>query len=73
MFSYNTSYKDIFEGTKISSYELIFGRKPRLPSTLSKPRLGISHREFLTDLINRLFYFKKYVKENLQKAKESSK
>ena len=70
MFSYNTSYH---EGTKISPYELIFGRKPRLPSAFVEPRQGVTHREFLEDLINRLSYLKKNAKENLQKAKESSK
>ena len=70
MFSYNTSYH---EGTKISPYELIFGRKPRLPSIINEPRRGISHREFLTDLVDRLSYLQRHAKENLQKAKESSK
>lgn len=35
MLSYNTSYH---EGTKVSPYELIFRRKPRLPSALMEPR-----------------------------------
>lgn len=33
----------------------------------------ITHREFLTDLIDRLSHLKKDMEENLQKAKESSK
>lgn len=70
MFSYNTSYH---EGTKISPYELIFGRKPRLPSTLNEPRQGITHREFLVDLVDRLTYLKKYAEINLRKAKETAK
>lgn len=69
MFSYNTSYH---EAIKISPFELIFGRKPRLPS-LVEPRHGISHREFLTDLVDRLTYLRKNAKENLRLAKERSK
>lgn len=70
MFSYNTSYH---EGTKISPYELIFGRKPRLPSVFVEPRQGITHEEFLIDLTDKLNYLRKNAKENLQKAKEISK
>lgn len=70
MFFYNTAYH---EGTKISPYELIFGRKPRLPSTLLEPREGITHREFLVDLVDKLSYLKRNAEENLRKAKELSK
>lgn len=66
MFSYNTSYH---EETKISPYELIFGRKPRLPSTLNEPRQGITLREFLVDLVDRLTYLKKYAEEIFGKLK----
>ncbi|KMQ89530.1 enzymatic polyprotein endonuclease reverse [Lasius niger] len=70
MFSYNTAYH---EGIKISPYELIFGRKPRLPSVFVEPRQGITHKEFLVDLIDKLTYLRKNAKENLFKAKESAK
>jgi len=61
------------EVARISSYELIFGQKPQLLSTLTKPWQEITHREFVTDLINRLFYLKKYAEENLRKVTESAK
>jgi transposase InsO family protein len=70
MFSYNTAYH---EGTKISPYELVFGRRPRLPSTLIEPRQGITHKDFLVDLTNKLNYLKKNARDNLIKAKESAK
>jgi len=60
-------------GTKIRTlYELIFDCRPRLLSTLS-PTGNFSHREFLTDLIARLSYFKRHAKKNFRKAKEASK
>lgn len=70
MFSYNTTYH---EGIKISPYELIFGRKPRLPSVFVEPRQGVTHKEFLVDLVDKLTYLRKNAKENLLKAKESAK
>lgn len=70
MFSYNTTY---YEGTKISPYELIFGKRPRLPSTVIEPRQGITHKKFLTNLTDRLNYLKKNTKKNLIKAKELAK
>ena len=76
MFSYNTSYH---EETKISPYELIFGHRPRSSSTLSEPRQGTTQRNsrrisrgLNKKIKDRLSYFKKYAKENLRKAKESS-
>ena len=59
------------EETKISPYEFIFGRRPRLFSTLSELRQGITHKEFLADLVNRLIL--KGMQKNFHKAKESSK
>lgn len=38
-----------------------------------EPRSGISHREFLTDLVDRLTSLRKNAKENLKIAKELSK
>lgn len=70
MFSYNTAYH---EGTKISPYELVFGQKPRLPSVFVEPRQGVTHKEFLVHLVDKLTHLRKTAKKNLLNAKELAK
>lgn len=72
MFSYNTS---VHESTKYSPYELIFGRLPRIPSSITplEENLDLTYKEYLIDLFNRLHDTQEDARQNLINSKEKSK
>lgn len=71
MFSFNTT---IHTSTKFSPYELIFGIKPSLPSSItSQPQFKYSYDNYLDDLKLKLQKSHQIAKDNLVKSKEINK
>jgi transposase InsO family protein len=71
MFSYNTN---IHSTTKYSPHELLFGRKPKLPSSITDhPTIQYSYDDFANDLKYKLRQCQNIAKENIQKSKLHSK
>lgn len=71
MLCYNTTPHS---SSKFSPYELIFGHKPILPSSLASPPSPIyNYEDYLTELRNKLQNAHQVVRENLIKGKEISK
>ena len=71
MFSYNTSVHD---GTKCTSYELVFGKLAREPSSepLSQEKLQ-TYDDYLINFVTQLNEMRTQARENLIYAQEKSK
>ena len=71
MFSYNTS---VHEATKFTPYELLFGRRARISSSMLNPELeDDTYDDYVTALSNKLAALHKITEENMIKAKIRSK
>jgi hypothetical protein len=71
LFCYNTQ---THEGTGFSPYELVFGNKPRFPSSIAPhEKLINNYDDYLVDLMDKLREIRKEAVENLKKAKYRSK
>ena len=72
MFSYNTS---VHEGTKCTSYELVFGKLTREPSSkpLSQQEKFKTYDDYLINFVTQLHEMRTQARENLISAKEKSK
>lgn len=70
-FAYNTTPHS---ATKISPYELLFGRKPILPAGMSRtPEALYNYDNYLADLKHKLQNANKVAQDNLRLAKIRSK
>lgn len=68
--SYNTSEHST---TKYSPYQLIFGKKPDLPSSITKPpEFKYYYDDYVTELAQRLRKSFEIARENIVKSKEKS-
>lgn len=71
MFSYNTT---THSSTKYSPYELVFGNKPDLPSSVTRPvEFKYTYDNYLDDLILKLQKSHELAKENIIQSKEKNK
>ena len=72
MFSYNIS---VHEGTKCTSYELVFGKLAREPSSepLSQQEKLQTYDDYLINFVTQLHEMRTQARENLISAKEKSK
>lgn len=70
MFSYNTS---THEGTKLTPYELVFGKRARLPSEIKPADTLEFYENYVSELIDRLIDLRKLPASNLEGAKIKSK
>lgn len=71
MFSYNTT---THTSTKFSPYELVFGHKPNLPTSItSKPEFKYSYDNYIDELTLRLRKSHEVAKTELLKSKEQNK
>lgn len=70
MFSYNTS---THEGTKFSPYELVFGKRARIPSQFDYEPKDRTYDDFFIDLVAKMRKDNEKARNNLIKAKQRSK
>ena len=70
MFAYNTS---VHRDTKLTSFELVFGKIARTPSSFPSYEKLETHISYLQGLICRLIEIKNMAADNLIKAKQNSK
>lgn len=72
MFSYNTS---VHESTRFASYELVFGKIPRLPSSRepADENLEPTYHEYIINLFNKLQNVQAEARGHLMKSKEKNK
>lgn len=71
MFSYNTH---IHASTNYSPYELLFGHKPHLPSSITQqPTIQYSYDDYVKDVKNKLNIAQKIARDNLINSKHKSK
>lgn len=71
MFSYNTSNH---KSTNFTPYELLFGRKPYLPSSIiQEPKLHYSYDDYIKSLQYKLNSSFKIARENIISSKCRSK
>lgn len=71
MFSYNTS---IHTSTKFSPFELIFGIKPNLPSSITRtPEFKYTYDDYVSELTLKLQKSHEIAKQNLIESKEKNK
>lgn len=71
MFAYNTS---VHSSTKFTPFELVFGIKPSLPSSIVKePEFKYCYDNYIDDLTFKLQKSRKLAIENLIKSKETNK
>jgi len=68
--SYNTTPHST---TEFTPFELLYGYKPSIPSSLSEPSDSITYHEYIRALQYRMKYSREKALENIQKSKEKSK
>ena len=70
-YSYNNT---VHSATRITPHELMFGRKPNIPSSLTKPASPFyAYGDYLKELQEKMRRTNEIARENLQSAKELSK
>lgn len=70
MFSYNTS---VHESTGYTPYELIFGKKARIPSEFAEEEIPATYNDYFDDLFSRISGTQANAAANLERAKNISK
>ena len=72
MFSYNTN---VYEGTKCTPYELVFGKLAHEPSSepLSQQEKLKTYDDYLINFVTQLHEMSTQARKNLVSAKEKSK
>jgi transposase InsO family protein len=70
MFSYNTSEHST---TGFTPYELLYGKKPNLPSSIQNPDPLLTYEDYINQVKYKLATIRALAKERILKAKENSK
>jgi Integrase zinc binding domain/Integrase core domain len=70
MFCYNTS---VHSATKFTPYELVFGNKPLLPSSIENPNSNLNYLDYINQLKYKLAMTRSTAKTHIEKAKLKAK